>query len=76
MGHESMVADRNAQPADDIEQSKKRPVEPGVVIEVSVQRDPDHCAYGNGAKEDDGPDFVVPSADRDRYARGGDGERW
>jgi len=61
-----MVADGDAQPADDIEQSKQRPVQPGVVVEISIKRDPDHGAHGNGAKEDDGPDIVVSSADRDR----------
>lgn len=66
MGHQSMVADRNAQSADDIEQSKQGPVQPGVVVEISIEWDPDHGTYGNGTKENDGPDLVVLSADRDR----------
>ena len=76
MGRQSMVADRDAQPADDIEQSKQRPVQPGVVVEISIERDPDHGTHGNGTKEYDSPDRVTPLADRDRYTRRGDGERW
>ncbi len=71
-----MVADRDAQPADDIEQSKQRPVLPGVVVEISIERDPDHGTHGNGAKENDSPDRVAPLADWDWYIRGGDGEHW
>jgi len=66
MGHQSMVADRNAQPTDDIEQPKQRPVQPGVVVEISIEWDPDHGTYGNGAKENEGPGFVVLSAGRER----------
>ena len=75
MGHQSMVADRDAQPADDIEQSKQRPVQPGVVVEISIERDPDHGTHGNGAKKYASPDRVVPLADRDRYTPGGEDAR-
>lgn len=75
MGHQPMVADCNAQSADDIEQSKQGPVQPGVVVEISIERDSDHGAHGNGAKEYDGPDPAA-TADLDRYARGGDGDGW
>ena len=76
MGRQSMVADRDAQPADDIEQSKQRPVQPGVVVEISMERDSDHGTHTKDTKEYDIPDRVAPPADRDRYIRGGDGERW
>ena len=56
MGHQSMVADGDAQTADDIEQPKLRPVQPGVVVEIPIERDSDHGTHGNGAKEDNGPD--------------------
>ena len=75
MGHQSMVADGDAQSADGIEQSKHRPVEPAVVIEISIERDSDHGAHGNGAKEDDGPDSTT-TADLDRCTLGGDRKRW
>lgn len=75
MGHQSMVADGDAQSADDIEQPKHRPVEPAVVIEISIERDSDHSAYGKGAKEDDGPEPAA-TADLDRYTFEGNGERW
>jgi hypothetical protein len=69
-----MVADGDAQSTDNIEQPKQRPVQPGVVVEIPIERDSDHGAYGSGAKEDDGPDPVA-TANLDRYTRGGDGER-
>lgn len=75
MGHQSMVADGDTQSADGIEQSKHRPVEPAVVIEISIERDSDHGAQGNGAKEDDGPDSTT-TADLDRCTLGGDRKRW
>ncbi len=75
MGHQSMVADGDAQSADDIEQPKHRPVKPAVVVEISIERDSDHGAHGNGAKEDDGPDSTA-TADLNRSTLGGDGERW
>jgi len=46
------------------------------VIEISIERDPDHGTHGNGAEKYDGPYRVVSLADRDRYIRGGDDERW
>ena len=70
-----MVADGDAKAADDIEQRKHGPVEPGVVIEIPIKRDSDHSAYGKGAKEDDGPEPSA-TADLDRYTFGGNGERW
>ena len=75
MGQQPMVANGNTQPADDIEQPEERPVQPGVMVEISVQRDPDHGTHSNGTKEDDGPDLVVASADRDRHTGGGEGDR-
>lgn len=75
MGHQSMVADRDAQPADDIEQSKQRPAQPGVVVEISIERDPDHGTHGNVANEYASPDRVSPLADRDRYTPGGEDAR-
>jgi len=75
MGHQSMVADRDTQAANDIEQPKQRPVQPSVVVEISIERDSDHGTHGNGAKKDDGPDPAA-TADLDRYTRGGDGKGW
>ena len=73
VGHQSMVADGDAQSADDIEQPKHRPVEPGVVVEISIERYSDHRAHSNGAKENDGPDSTA-TADLDRCTLGGDGK--
>ncbi len=68
-----MVADGDAQSADDIEHPKQRPVEPGVMVEIPIERDSDHGAYGNGTKKDDGPDPLA-TADLDRYTGAADGE--
>lgn len=73
MGHQSVVADGDAQSADDIEQPKHRPVEPCVVVGISIERDFDHRAHSNGAKENDGPDSTA-TADLDRCTLGGDGK--
>jgi len=74
VGHQSMVADRDAQSADDIEQTEHRPVEPCIVVEIPIERDSDHGAQTNGAKEDEGPDPAA-TADLDRSTLGGDCER-
>ena len=66
MGYQPMVADRNAQSTDDIEQPKQGPVQPDVMVEIPIEGDPDRGTHGNGAKENDCPGLVVPSADRDR----------
>lgn len=70
-----MVADCNAQSTDDIEQSKQGPVQPGVVVEISIERDSDHGTHGNGAKDYGGPDPAA-TADLDRYTPVGDGDGW
>ncbi len=75
MGRQSMVAACNAQSTDDIEQPKQGPVQPGVVVEISIERDSDQGTHSNDAKEYDGPDPAA-TADRDRYTRGGDGNGW
>ncbi len=68
-----MVADGDAQSADDIEQRKHRPVEPAVVVQISIERDSDHGADGNGGKKDGGPDPLA-TADLDRHTRSGNGK--
>ena len=76
MGRQSMVADRDAQPTDEIKQSEQRPVQPGVVVEISIERDPDHGTRTKDTKEYDIPDHVALPSSRDRFTRGGDGGCW
>jgi len=72
MGHQPMVANGDAQTADDIEQPKQGPVNPAVVVEISIERDSDYRTCGNCTKDDDGPDSVA-ATDFDRDTRVGDG---
>jgi len=64
MGHEAMVADCDSESADEIEQSKQRPVKPCVVIEIAVERHADHGAKYYGGKQENRPASMVASYDR------------
>src|SRR5437868_15362570 len=76
MGRQSVIADRDAQPTSDIEYSEQQPIQPGVVVKISVERDPDHRTHGNCAKKYDGPGRAAPPNDWVGGIYGSDGDHW
>ena len=64
MSHQAMVADRDSESTDKVEQSKQRPVEPRVVVEIAVERHTDHGAEYHGGKQENRPTSVMASYDR------------
>ena len=64
MGHETMIADCDSEAADEIKQSKQRPVEPCVVVEIAIERHTYDCTEDYGSKQENRPASVVASYDR------------
>ena len=65
-----MVADRDAQAGDDVQEAKHDPIHPRVVIEVGIGGDSDEGAKGDEGEKDNGPITTRPGKGLNRY-RGG-----
>src|SRR5207249_10240234 len=71
VGDETMVADRDAQTSDDIQEPEHGPIHPRVVMEIREHGKPDQGAQGDEAEKDDRPITALASQRLDRvYSRG------
>src|SRR5947209_4912899 len=71
VGDETMVADRDAQTRDEVQEPEHGPIHPRVVIEIREHGKPDQGAQGYETEKDDRPIAALTSQRLDRVCSRG-----